>query len=524
MRMWLLYWPVPVVSQRMIGRHLPLLLLLVAFFALEFVCPRFPNLDDEITKKSAGLHLSRGGPFAAPELEGFLHVDPPLERIYFIYPPLYTWLFGQWTGVTGFGWAACVGYDALISGVLAFVVYRLAGIVADAPLGPVSVLRRTALAIVPALLTLLFRQVARPDELGMLFGYANAWWLFLPQRSWRWPVVSFVSGALAGLMLCTSAGVFLAFMPFLAALWLLRVDDMRKIAPALTAAALGCGLIVAICVTPLLLADPHSYQQLFQHLQHEVFGRGIAPMLSRAWQDSRQRLFLLIATLPVSCLGMITLWRTGRAREALSLFVAPLVGFGLVLFIRQWAAYWWFLQPWFLLVAVIVAADFWWSRHLRLLATMVVGWLAIWVAVASAWPAKDYLVRMTLAPEQRLTTNVQKLRELIPKGAGVLTDNGWWALGIDRSIYHAQHSDIQDLARIEYFVADGNGTGQPGVWFPPANPRYEAMVRASFEVISDNLPRTPLRIFGLRITNSAYGFGTIVLRRVQAKAGLEREQ
>jgi hypothetical protein len=508
----------------MIRRHLPLLLLFAAFFALEFVCPRFPNIDSEISRKAAGLNLSQRGAFAAPELEGFLHVDPPLERIYFVYPPLYTWLFGQWTRVTGFGWAACVGYDALISVVLAFVIYRLAGIVADALLGPVSVSRRTALALVPALLTLLFRQVARPDELGMLLGYANAWWLFLPRRSWRSPVVSFVSGALAGLMLCTSAGVFLAFMPFLAALWLLRVDEMQNIAPSVTAAALGCGLIVAICVTPLLLADPHSYQQSFQHLHHEIFGRGIAWMLSRAWQDSRQRLFILIATLPVFCLGMIPLWRTGRSREALALFVAPLLGFGLVFFIRQWSAYWWFLQPWFLLVAVIVAADFWWSGHLRLLATMVVGWLAIWVALASAWPAKDYLVRVTLVPEQRLTPNVQKLRELIPKGAGVLTDNGWWALGIDRSVYHPTHSDIQDLARIQYFVTDGNGTGQPGVWFPPGNPRYDAMVRESFEVISDNLPRTPLRIFGLRITNSAYGFGTIVLRRVQAKVGPEREQ
>jgi hypothetical protein len=181
MRIRLLCWPVA--SQRTIGRQLSLLLLLAAFFALEFVCPRFPNNDSEISRKSAGLHLSQGGTFAAPELEGFLHVDPPLERIYFVYPPLYTWLFGQWTRVTGFGWAACVGYDALISGVLAFVVYRLAGIVTDALLGPVSVSRRTALALVSALLTLLFRQVARPDELGMLLGYSNAWW---PNRVRRW--------------------------------------------------------------------------------------------------------------------------------------------------------------------------------------------------------------------------------------------------------------------------------------------------------------------------------------------------
>ena len=56
--------------------------------------------------------------------------------------------------------------------------------------------------------------------------------------------------------------------------------------------------------------------------------------------------------------------------------------------------------------------------------------------------------------------------------------------GLERSIYHPTHSDIQDLARIQYFVTDGNGTGQPGVWWRPGNPRYDAIVRACFEVIS----------------------------------------
>jgi hypothetical protein len=487
-------------------------LLLAIFFVIEFAYPRFPYLDTEINVKAAGLHLSQGGAFAAPELEGFLHVHPPMERIYFMYPPLYTWLFGQWTRLTGFGWAACVAYDALISGVLAFIIYGLAGVVADALLGPLSVLRRTVLAFVPALLTLLFRQVARPDELGMLLGYANVWWLFSAPGSWRRPVVSFVSGTLAGLILCTSPGVFLAFIPFLAALWLPRVGDMR-IGPSLAAAALAFALIVAICVIPLLVADPQSYQQFFQNLHYNVIGGGLA----WAWYVFPQRLFILLATLPVLCIGMITLWRTGRIGETLALFVAPLVGVSLVVFVRRSAEYLWFLQPWFLLMAVIVAADFWRSRDSRPVTTVVAGWFAIWVAAASAWPVKDYLVRMTLPPEQRLTTNAQRLRELIPKGAGVLTANAWWTLGIDRSVYHPDYSDIRDLRRIEYFVADGNGAGQPGVWFAPRNPRYEAMVHDCFEVISDTLPRMPLRIFGVRLTNSAYGFGTIVLRRMQAK-------
>ena len=63
-------------------------------------------------------------------------------------------------------------------------------------------------------------QHRRGDELGMALGFANAWWLFLPS-AFSPPAVTFVSGVLTGLMLCTSPAVFLAFTPFLAALWLL---------------------------------------------------------------------------------------------------------------------------------------------------------------------------------------------------------------------------------------------------------------------------------------------------------------
>jgi MFS family permease len=493
-----------------------LLLLLAAFFLVEFAYPRFP-VTDEIAFKSAGLNLSKGGAFAAPELEGFLHADPPLERVYAIYPPLYTWLFGQWARATGFGWAACVGYDALISAGLAFIIYGLTDTVAGALLGPLSMWRRTVLAFLAALLTLLFRNPGRPDELGMALGFVNAWWLFLPRASSppQQPGVSFVSGVLAGLMLCTSPGVFLAFIPFLAALWLRRVEDMREIAPSLAAAGLGGGLAAVLCLTPLFLAHPYFYRQFFQHVQSAGFLDRPA-WVSDAWYYPLQSVFILFATVPALCLGMVILWRTGRFQETPALFIAPLVGFALVFFLREYN-YWWFLQPWFLLVAIMVAADFWWSRRSRLLATVAVGWLTIWLAIASAWPAKNYLVRFTLAPEQRLTPNARKLRELIPTGAGVLTANGWWTLGNDRSVYDPG-CDIQDLARIDYFVTDSNGTGQPGVWARPDNPRYDAMVRESFEVISDTLPRTPLRLFGFRITNSAYGFGTVVLRRVPAQS------
>jgi hypothetical protein len=498
---------------------LPLLLLLSAFFVIEFAYPNFPGVD-QVFFKSAGLNLSKGGAFAAPELEGFLHADPPLEQVFFVYPPLYPWLFGQWTHATGFGWAPCVGYDALISAGLALIIFGLADAVAGELLGPVSMRRRAALAFLAALLTLVFGHGGRPDELGMALGFANAWWLFRPPASSpRQPGVSFVSGVLAGLMLCTSPGVFLTFISFLAALWLRRVNDWREVAPSLVAAGLGSGLAAALCLTPFFLLHPHFYQQFFQHIQFGV-SRGwfysIFTTVGYAWHYSRPSVFILFATVPVLCLGMVTLWRTGRIWEMLALIVAPLASLGLMSLLYASPYYWWFLQPWFLLLAMVVTADFWWNRRSPPLATVAVGWLVLWLTVASAWPAKNYLVRVTLPPEQRLTPNVQKLRGLIPTGGRVLTSIGWWALGNDRSVYDPSHSDIQDLARIEYFVTDSNGTGQPGVWWPPSNPRYDAMVRESFEVISDTLPRTPFQFFGIRITKSAYGFGTIVMRRVPA--------
>ena len=291
--MWIrsLYWPL------FRGRPLlPLLLLLSAFFVIEFAYPNFPGVD-EVFFKSAGLNLSKGGAFAAPELEGFLHADPPLEQVFFVYPPLYPWLFGQWTHATGFGWAACVGYDALISAGLALIIFGLADAVAGELLGPVSVRRRAALAFLAALLTLLFGHGGRPDELGMALGFANAWWLFRPPASSpRQPGVTFVSGVLAGLMLCTSPGVFLAFMPFLAALWLRRVNDMREIAPSLVAAGLGGGLAAALCLTPFFLVHPHFYQQFFQHIQAQcsvAAGRIQLTAVSHAWHVPRPRVHLV---------------------------------------------------------------------------------------------------------------------------------------------------------------------------------------------------------------------------------------
>lgn len=98
--------------------------ILFLFITIEFSFPRFPDIDEAFFK-SAGRNLSAGGSFAAPELENFLHLDPPIQHVYFAHPPVYSWLFAQAVRLFGFSWKVCVGYDAMISALLALCVYGL---------------------------------------------------------------------------------------------------------------------------------------------------------------------------------------------------------------------------------------------------------------------------------------------------------------------------------------------------------------------------------------------------------------
>jgi hypothetical protein len=319
-------------------------------------------------------------------------------------------------------------------------------------------------------------------------------------------------------MLSTSTGVFLSFIPLLGALWLRRVEKFREIAPHAAALCLGIGLTAVLCLMPFVLWHPDFYRQFLQHTQERVLGSShwdkLAAGITLAWQVAPHRLFILFATVPALYAGIVTFWRDRRVGEMLAFFVTPLTTFGLLMFVRPAHTYVWFLEPWFLLLGVIVTAHA--CRQWRLRALMT-GWLTAWLLIASIWPVKDYVVRIALPTEQKLAPNVTKLRDLIPKGAGVLTLGGWWALGSDRAVYDPRFSNLEDLDCIDYFVADSNGTGQPGAWFRPSNSRYDLMLRQHFGVVSDTLPKTPIRVFGLTVTHSAYGFGSIVLRRMSAQ-------
>jgi len=492
-------------------RFLPLFILLVLFLAVEFLCPRFPD-NDEVFFKAAGRHLGAGGSFSAPELEGFLHFDPPVMRVFFAHPPIYSWLFGQTSRVLGMGWKVCVGYDGFISAVLSIFVFGLARRVGKT-LGAREA-SHTFLSVVPALLTLLLRQPGRPDELGMIFGYAAVWTLSAG------PVgiaTALLSGFLTGLALCTSTGVLLGFLPLIAGFWLLHVDRARW--PLLLAlSAAGAVAATALCLVPIYLIEPTFYRQFLQHASAVVGSpldriRGETALLVRV---APGRILVMLATLPLLILGLYRSWNARPHLETLTIYIAPIVGFLLLFCLRSAHTYWWFLQPWFLIVALLVAARDWQRKKLSSL--LPAAWLILWVSVALIWPAKAYVTRMTLPSDQRIAYCEERLRQIIPAGATVLTTSGWWALARDHTVLDTTFSEIDDLGRIEFFVGDSNGTGVPGKWMEPENPRYAELLRNEFEIIRDDLPREPVRIFGQRISRSAYGFGSIVLRRTSKPA------
>lgn len=492
----------PVAAMLLVG------IVVVAFIAVEFKWPRFPEMD-EIFFKAAGRNIAAGGAFAAPELRGFLHADPPLERIYFSHPPVYTWCFGQVAVLVGFGWKTCVGFDAVVSALLSVIIFAVAyRLSAQAELRSVV---RVIVGLAAAMLTLLLRQPGRPDELAMLFSYTSVWLLLSLKAN---TPTAIASGVLAGLTLCTSIGAAIAFAPLIALLWVQRLSRRDWF---ITSAVFGASAAVVIlgCLLPLYLAEPTFYRQFFTHAEAATASMPLERMASAvalAWQVAKPRALVMIAVLPLIFFGAVLAWRTRPRLETFAWYGAPLLGLAVLLSLRPAHTYWWFLQPWFVVVAFIVTARL--GQRSACSAALPCLWLFLCIGAAIVWPAKDIFARSSLRPSQRLDEASLRLRSVVPPGATVMTTLGWWALAADRQVIDPHLSDASDLTGIEFFVADGNGTGAPGVWRKPANLRYQKAIEENFKVVSDDLPRDRLTLFGRPISGSAYGFGTVVMRRV----------
>lgn len=476
--------------------------------ALEVLPGRFATTDEEFFK-SAGRHWAATGHFAAPEIVGRIDVQPSLEVIYFAQPPLYSFAFGLFTKTFGFGPYQSILFDALIHLLLAFATVVLAHRVFELP---------ARYAYLIGLLILPIGQRGRPDELAMSIAIAGivAWTLDL-KPAYR----ALLSGVAFGICGATSIGACL----FLAPLALLvgyqrRVLTLRNGAGAIVVGAVA-GLL---CVSPILLPHPDAVHQLLAHAvdQSPEMGRVSATEHSR-WANIRQSYregvmavlqFGMQAVDTVACaiLLLILCWRAMPKERARAWKQSALLAVSIMFLISALLpgkyTYLWFFAPWLVSLAAIVLMRSYGGLRA---ATRTLAALLIAGSIAFAWGlyAKDRLEILTLAKDQSFYWNMKHVRDTIPAGSRVVTKEYWAALAdkcqvLDPDFSHPKPVDV------DYLIKTGNGTGVPGK--PQTfSPEYEAFAaKDHFVVEEDDLNRTPLKIVGIRISKSAYGFGPYI--------------
>lgn len=498
--------------RRATGPAAVLLAILLSYVALATVIGRFSGYD-EPWYKSAGREWGLHGRFASPELTGFLpDVDPPPETIYFVYPPLYSFLFGVLVRVAGFGWRQCVFYDAAIHAVLAGQVYLLARRLGGDRLSPRGALL-AALAVLP-----LGTVEGRPDELAIAFGMAG---LLVALRGPITPLRAMASGAIFGL--CAGTSVATAVMMGFIAFVVLVTEPVPWFRKALLCLGWGlaAGLVLALVVAPILLPYPRAIDQYFAVARMHVSVGNIATRFVSGLRFLRH---LILSNVPVLAVGLaLSAFNAGAGgpRRWLRLWVGPLLGLGFMLStVPNKATYLWFIGPWVLAATVAELAMAWprmpaWSRGgVGLI-------LAAALALGSEPAIKSSIALASLPAEQRPGYNDRALAEAVPPGTSVLTLDSWWFLARDHVVYDARWACVPPGA-IDFVVLSGNGSGAPGrplgldircnTGFP---------LRQEYREVSDDLNRRPPTLLGRPITNSAYGFGNIVYRRVPAPARTE---
>jgi hypothetical protein len=156
---------------------------------------------DEVFYKAAGRNWAMTGHFAAPEIVGRLAKGPSLADVYFAQPPPYTFFFGVYTKLAGFGPRQCIFYDVLIHLLLVWTAVVAARIVFK--------LSWMASLFCGALFFPL-GTVGRSDELAIVFALwaAVAFRAAIPKR---WSVV--IGGVFLGLVCATSLSAFVFLGP-----------------------------------------------------------------------------------------------------------------------------------------------------------------------------------------------------------------------------------------------------------------------------------------------------------------------
>ncbi len=467
------------------------LLLAAAYFALLMVFGRFAHTDEAFFK-AAGREWALHGRFAAPELRGFYGLQPPVERVFFAQPPLYPFGFGLLVAAFGFGWRVCVAYDALIHVALVLLTFALANRLSGS----------ATAAGVAACMVLPLGTTSRPDEMAMCFAMAAALVVLRqPDAAWR-PVVA---GVLLGLAAGASVGAAIVLGFGVAVQLLASAAPIGRRLARLALCGAAAAVTVAIVAAPILAAHPDAYHQYLGLASSQVGSGQWTADVQSAWRYGKGVMVLEAACVTV---GLLALARRPSLRRWNESWLGAVVGLAFVaLLLPSKYTYLWFVGPSLIAacVATLAAAERGWAR-----ATAVVAVASGWM-LASTGYVWQTVTMLTLPREQRIAASERRVRALVPRGATVLAGEYWWTLGADRAVLDSYFADYSDLSTIDYIVLTGNGTGEPGKT-QPLKDSLDGVAAQEFVVIDDHLNREPLTLLGRRLTNSAWGFGALVMR------------
>lgn len=479
----------------------------VLYVVAELVPGRFIGTD-EVFFKAAGRNWAATGHFAAPEITGRLQGGPPLNEIYFAQPPLYTFVFGVYTKLAGFGPRRCIFFDTLIHLLLVWSAVFCAKEIFALPCN---------LAALCGILFLPLGTAGRPDELAIVFGFVAAVAL-RPSR--------FLGGVLLGLCAATSLSAIVFLGPLVLWEFLFVREPTSRGSRSLLIVFMGAISSVALCVLPILLRYPSAYQQLLVHagVQSRVLGaitgvataRGkYAPSFTaeflRPWRIASTYgfgyVFLILGIFAFAFASRAAGAKGTAARQDRFVAAGILLALLAVVFPGKFF-YLWYFSAWLLIASVALAANVLKQlsplRRASLLSLAVSAWLI------GAFPyVRERAILWALPRDQSLTANLANVRRVVPPGARVLTTDFWWALADRDLVYDAMFSS-PPTEELNYVVLSGNGSGVPGIPLVPNPALFRA---AEFRLVRDDLNLSRPALLGVPLSRSAYGFGAFILRR-----------
>jgi hypothetical protein len=464
-------------------------------------------VTDEVFYKAAGRNWAMTGRFAAPEIVGRLAEGPPLTEVYFAQPPLYTFLFGVYTKLVGFGPRRCILYDVLIHLLLVWSSVIAARTVFRLP---------WSLAVLCGAISIPLGTVGRSDELGIVF--------------LLWAAVTFsgrilrrsdalLGGGLIGLCGVTSLSALVFLGPLIVWELLRRKEGMSGRVWNFSLAVAAGFISAAVCVAPILFNHPTAYKQIIEHaggqsgvLSSFVNGAAWKPAdgLFHVWAEALwygpEYGILVVGLLAFAALCR---WidKSCTEFEYSRILLAALLVICLVVLLPGKYLYLWFLGCWLLISCVALAAALYpliaQSRR-RLVLTFGA---CIWLAASIPYIHRKAILWM-LPADQSLTANMERVRNRIPPDVRVMSSEYWWALADRDRVYDTLFSN-PNIDQVDYIIVSGNGSGKP------ATPQVirDKYKTADFKPVYNHLNSVPESFLGLRLSRSSYGFGAYILEK-----------